>query len=143
MNREACYTALFALFQTLEKAGVVKVCDRRARLLDEMEPTSLPALFMTVANQKVEQAEGAPIKRTLAATVYLYAANNDRHTSAGIVLNNLLDAVEQALKPSPGDPAQNLGGAVRHAWIEGTVEVFEGPQGERAAAILPINMLVP
>lgn len=143
MKRETRYGALFDLLQSLKEAGLVKVCDRRVRLLEEMPASELPALFMSVDNQKTEQREGAPPKRTLGAKVYLYAANPDRHTAAGIALNGLLDVVEDILKPAPGDRTQTLGDTVSHAWIEGTTEVFEGPQGERAAAILPIVMLVP
>ena len=143
MSREAAYGALFALLQGLKTAGTVKACDRRVRLLDEMAASELPALFMAVDNQQTAQTQGFPARRTLGAKVYLYAANPDRHTAAGIVLNGLIDAVDQALLPQALEPTQSLGGIVAHAWIDGPIEVFEGPLGERAAAVVTIHMLVP
>ena len=143
MIRETIYSALFAVFAPLKAQGVVKVCDRRVRFLDEMAAAELPALFMAVDHQKTAQQRGLPPRRTLGAKVFLYAANPDRHTPAGAQLNGLIDAVEQALAPAEGEGAQTLDGAVSHAWIEGQIEVFEGPQGQKAAAILSVQMLCP
>jgi len=143
MSREAAYTALFTLLSALKTAGTVKVCARRLKPLEKSGPAELPALYMTVANQTIEQRKGLPPKRTLGADIFLYALNPDSHTAAGIQLNGLLDAVEAALAPNPVTNVQTLGGIVDHAWIEGRIEVFEGPLGERAAAILTVNMLIP
>ena len=143
MSRDAFYVALFSLLQGLKTAGNVKTCDRRVRFLEEMAASELPALFMAVDHQQTVQQKGLPPKRTLAAKVFLYAANPDRHTAAGIALNGLIDAVEAALAPAPPADAQTLGGLASHAWIDGPIQVFEGPMGERAAAILTIHMLVP
>jgi len=143
MTREAAYVALFTLLRGLKTAGLVKVCDRRVRLLEEMAVSELPALFMAVDHQQMVQQKGLPSRRTLGAKLFLYAANPDRHTSAGIVLNGLIDAVEAALLPPPPEDTQTLGGQASHAWIDGPIQVFEGPMGERAAAILTVHMLVP
>jgi len=143
MIRENAYTALFSLLKGLKTAGKVKTCDRRVRFLEEMGVSELPALFMSVSNQQTAQIRGLPPRHTLQAKIYLYASNPDRHTPAGVQLNGLLDAIEQTLTPAATEDALSLGGQVSHAWIEGPVEVFEGPQGERAAAVLSIHMLVP
>ncbi len=137
MTREDAYGALFTLLQTVP----VKTRGRRLELLEEMDAPQLPALFMTVGNQNIRDVEGAGPIRTLTAHVFVYARNSDRHTPAGIQLNGLLDAIEAALAPTWG--AQTLGGEVQHAWIEGEIEVFELPQGEKAAAIVPIKILMP
>lgn len=143
MIRETYYAALFALLQGLKTANAVKIADRRVRFLAEMGAAELPALFMAVGNQQLVERRGLPPAHKLGAKIYLYAANPDRHTAAGIALNALLDALEAALAPAPGADAQTLGGLVSHAWIEGPVEVFEAVQGERAAAIATVQMLVP
>lgn len=143
MSREAAYTALFSLLAGLKTSGAVKACSRRVKLMEKMGPAELPALFMSVGGQKVEPRKGLPPKRTLGAKVFLYVFNPDANTAAGIQLNNLIDAVEAALAPNPLTNVQTLGGIVDHAWIEGQVEVFDGPLGEKAAAILSVNMLVP
>jgi hypothetical protein len=143
MTRETYYTALFALLQSLQTAGTVQTADRRVRFLNEMGAAELPALFMAVDRQTLQQRRGLPPRHQLGARVFLYAANPDRHTAAGIALNGLLDALEAAIAPPAGADVQTLGGLVSHAWIEGPVEVFEGPQGERSAAIVTVQMLVP
>lgn len=143
MTRETYYAALFALLQSLQAGGAVQTADRRVRFLNEMGAAELPALFMAVDRQTLQQRRGQPPRHQLGARVFLYAANPDRHTAAGIALNGLLDALEAALAPPAGAGVQTLGGLVSHAWIEGPVEVFEGPQGERSAAIVTVQMLVP
>lgn len=141
MSRESAYGALFTLLETVPG---IRTFSRKLRLLEEVGGAELPALFLAVDRQMVQpRPQGLPPKHTLGAVVYLYAANPDPHTAAGIALNNLIDAVEAALAPTPGIGVQTLGGAVAHCWIEGTVEVFEMPKGQRAASIIPVHMLVP
>jgi len=141
--RETYYGALFALLQSLQTGSTVQTCDRRVRFLHEMGAAELPALFMAVDRQQLLQRRGQPSRHQLGARIFLYAANPDRHTAAGIALNGLLDALDAALAPQAGAEVQTLGGLVSHAWIDGPVEVFEAPQGERAAAIVAVQMLVP
>jgi hypothetical protein len=143
MSREACYSALFSRLQGVETTPALKVIDRRVRFLHEMGAAELPALFMAVDHQTIVTRNGLPARRTLGARLFLYGANPDRHTAAGIVLNGMIDAVENALAPEPASDAQTLGGLVSHAWLEGQIEVFEGPQGDRSAAIAIVQMLMP
>jgi hypothetical protein len=142
MSREACFTALFNLLSALKTSGAVATCDRRVKLIGDVGNAELPAIYLAGDKGSYEQDQGMPPKRTLGALIYVYAANPDRHTSAGIVLNGLLDGIEAALAPD-WTGVQTLGGLVAHCWIEGSVEVFEGAQGERAAAIVPVKMLMP
>jgi hypothetical protein len=142
MPRETYYAALFTLLGSLKTAGLVKVVDRKVRLLEEMSGAELPALFMQVGDQRVARKDGHR-QVTLGAEVILYVSNPDSKLSAAIALNGLIDAVDTALKPAPSYRFQTLGGIAEHAWIEGKIEVFDGTLGQRAAAIVPINILVP
>lgn len=141
--RDAPYLALFALLSDLKTQGAVGVCGRRVRLLDEMAAAELPALFVGVDHQHVEYPDDIQSRLTLRAKVYLYAACTDRHASAGAALNALIDAVDAALAPAPGEPFQTLGGLVRSARIEGEIEVYEAIKSVRAAAILTVSMVLP
>ncbi len=143
ITREIYYEALFSLLQGLKANGAVIIADRRVRLMEEMQTAELPALFMSVGHQKTEQSLKQEPKRWLNATIYLYCANPDQHTSADVALNGLIDALEATVTPPPPYETQTLGGLVHSCWIEGETEVFAGPNGERAAAIVPIRMLVP
>lgn len=142
MSREAAYVALFTRLQTL--SGTFKVIDRRLRTLDDMKPPELPALFVSVGPQKVQPNSGVPARRTLTAHALIYVAASDASVASGIQMNNLIDLVEAALAPSNVlAPNQTLGGVVAHAWIEGTIDVFEAVQTQRAACVIPIHMLIP
>lgn len=141
--RDSHYAALFALLQGAQTTPALRTLDRRLRFLEGMPAAELPALFLAVDHQTTTRRDGLPAKRTLGAKVFLYAATPDRHTAAGIVLNGLIDGVEQALEPPAGSDVQTLGGLVAHCWIEGPIEVFEGLSGERSAAIVTVQMLVP
>lgn len=139
-TRETYYAALFALLTT---SPGLKTVDRRVPLLENMDAAKLPGLFMAVGKQETRQQRGLPPIHVLGAEVFLYAANPDRTISADIVLNGLIDAVEAVLKPDPSTNVFTLGGLVSHCWIDADTEVFSGALGERAAAIVPIKMLVP
>lgn len=142
MIRETYYSALFSLLSTL-KPSVFTTVSRKLVLPQNMNAADFDALYMVVHNQPIVPVMGAPSKHTLEAQLFLHIANPDSNGSADPLLNARLDAVENALKPLPGMPAQTLGGLVQHCWIEGTIEVFSGANAQFAAAIVPVKILVP
>jgi hypothetical protein len=141
MSREAAYGALFSLLQGISAFSKV------SRVLETLEGESaanLPACYMRVTAQSVKPTLGAPLVRhNLGAAIYIYAASPDRNIASGIVLNNLIDEVEAALAPAGMMQVQTLGGAVAHAWVEGTVDVYEAVKSQRAAALIPVKMMLP
>ncbi len=142
MSREAAYTALFALLQTLQGAPF-QLIDRKLQLLEAINSPQMPALFMTVNKQTVATRPGVPPRRTLRANVFIMVESADANIASGIVLNNLIDQVEAALAPTLFQPQQTLGGIVAHAWIEGTIDIYEAIKTQRAAALIPVTMLMP
>lgn len=142
-TREDCYGGLFAALAALQAGGTVAKADRKLQVLGDVNVSDLPALFLQVDRQTIDQRSGTPPRRRLHALVYLYAANPDPATAASVQLNGLIDAVEAALQPPPFAQVQTLGGVVAHAWIEGVIEVYEAPKGQRAAAVVPVAMLMP
>ncbi|MDA8230348.1 MAG: hypothetical protein M0006_03325 [Magnetospirillum sp.] len=142
--RETYRQALFTRLQALQADGAVITCDRRARLLDDMNDGELPALFVMADDETVTEDDGAPPAHTLGAQVLIYTANPDPNTSAEVVLDDLLDAVEGALAPdSWATGTCTLGGLVQHCRIEGDIKIFAGALGQRAAAVIPVKILVP
>lgn len=139
LTRETYYGALYAL---LSGIAAFRTIDRRVRFMEEMGDAELPALFMAVGNQKVTTHLKTPPVVQLGAKLFLYCANPDQHTSADIALNGLVDQVGAALAPAAPYATQTLGGLVQYCWITGDAEFFAAPNGERAAAILPVEMLV-
>ena len=57
--------------------------------------------------------------------------------------NPLIDAVEQAIAPSPATAIQNLGllAIVQHPYITGKVKTDEGVLGDQANALVPVEIL--
>ncbi len=145
MSREAAYTALFAKLLPLlsTSGGPIVTLSRRLRTLDDMNDPELPALFVTLDKQTRQVKAGLPPRRTLGARLFLYVSSPDQHVASGIQLNTLLDAIEAALAPTGIAAQQTLGGVVAHAWIEGVIETFEAIKTSRAAAGIPVTMLLP
>ncbi|MDE1149716.1 MAG: hypothetical protein PW843_24455 [Azospirillaceae bacterium] len=143
MSRDAYYEALFTYLSVLKSQGTVQTAERGVVALADVAEADLPALFLVVADQVYRPTQGFPAKRTLEALVFLYAARGDDGvTTAGAKVNALLDAVEGVLQPAPGF-TQTLGGLAEWVRIDGTVQVFEGPDQTRAGAAVPIRMLIP
>ena len=138
VSRETMYAALFAL---VSSAAPFVTVGRRFRLITEMQPSELPALFQTQVGEDMQQIRGIPPKCRLNVDLTIYAFNPDPAASASPQLNALIDAVEAALKPNIVTGVQSLGGLVSHCFISGKTEIFEGGLGNRAAAVIPVEIL--
>jgi hypothetical protein len=139
--REAIYTALWTLGSG---AGAFASVNRRLRHWADVAPAEQPALFMSEkGGHAVIKALGAPIVWTLFADFYIYVHSSNPYAAPATVLNPLLDALEQALAPSPATGVQNLGlpEMVQHAYIAGKIETDEGVLGDQAIAIMPVEIL--
>jgi hypothetical protein len=137
-SRETIYAALFAL---VSGAAPFVTASRRPRLINEVSPTQLPALYMQQIGETVTRDRSTPPSYTLRVDLALYAQNPDQNGSAAPQLNALLDAVELALaSPVPGQP-QTLGGIVSHCFVRGDIQQFEGTLGNRAGALIPIEIV--
>jgi hypothetical protein len=135
--RETIYAALFAV---VANAAPFVTTGRRAKLLNEMQPGTLPALFQSQVRETTAQTKGIPPKYTLHVDIILYATNPDPNLTASTQLNDLIDAVEAALAPSPATGVQTLGGLVSHCFISGETDIFEGNSGTCAGAVIPIQI---
>jgi hypothetical protein len=136
-SRETIYAALFALAS--DAAGFA-TASRRTRLINEVQSSQLPALYMQQLGETVATQRFAPSKYTLRVDLALYAQNPDPAQSAAPILNGLIDAVEAALAPLPGQP-QTLGGLVSDCVIAGEITLFDGALGNRSGAIIPIEIV--
>lgn len=149
LTREGITVALASLLENLP--GVVTF-SRRLRHWNDVDASEQPAIFLSNGNQSTKQdASGLPAQWSYDFKVHIYNYSEDPIVAPSTALNNLLDALEGALKPvptgmPPGFPAsmQVLGdttGRIRHAWISGPVETDEGVLGPQAIAIVPIEVL--
>lgn len=136
MNRAAVYQALFA------KLPSATTKSRTLRMWAEVPREEMPALFLAVTGQSVGQlGSGAQRIWTTTAQVWAYVHTQDPDTTPAMdLLAAQLDAIEAALKPTPGQPAQTLGGLVTSVKITG-VETDEGTLGPIAVAIVTLEIV--
>ena len=138
MNREAIYSALFAKFQGIPD---FVTCSRWLKHYDDVPPSEQPACFVAQGSQIAKKIKGFPTEYTLEAKVWLYAHNTDQRIPPSIALNNILDKVDEMLKPSHVEDHQTLGGIVEHCWIDGEIITDEGTLGDQSIAIFTIKIL--
>src|SRR5215469_13714145 len=139
--RESIYGALWALGA---RAASFASANRRLRHWADVAPAEQPALFMSEkGGHAVAKGVGTSIRRTLYADFYIYVHSSDPYLAPAMLLNPLLDALEEALAPSPATGIQNLGlpTMVQHAYIAGKIETDEGLLGDQAIAIVPVEIL--
>ena len=138
VSRETIYSALFTL---VSEAADFVTTGRRTQIITQMQASQLPALFQQQVSEDTHQVTGVPPQYTLRVDIAIYAINPDTAQAATPQLNMLIDAVEAALAPSPVTNRQTLDGLVSHCFINGKTDIFEGDLGNRAAAVLPIEIL--
>jgi hypothetical protein len=137
MNREAIYSALFALVSTAP--GLVTT-SRKLLHWNDVQSSARPALFQAQKGETAIQSTGLPTKWMLGVDIYVYVSTKGTD-HPGAVLNPILDAIAAKLDmPFPGQP-QTLGGLVQYARIDGRIETDEGTLGDDAVAIIPVSIL--
>jgi len=142
MNREAIYSALW------DRVKAVPGFRTTSRVLQhwaEVPAAKQPALFLTCGNQTRERVGNGLYKWRLAASLYVYVNTGGSKSEArppSAILNDLLDAIQEALAPPPGSIENTLGGLVQRAGIVGEITTDEGVLGEQAVAVVPVEILV-
>src|ERR1700759_1995418 len=97
--RESIYAALYKLGSG---AANFTTTSRRLRHWSDVNAGEMPALFMSEkGGTGVLKAHGAPVVWTLHADFFIYVCTSDPYIAPAQLLNPLVDAVENALGPSP------------------------------------------
>jgi len=103
-----------------------------------------PALFMSDHTEnQVSSSRGLPRKTEWDVVFFIYARAPDENTLGTVVLNNLLDALEDALVPSVSDNVLTLGGTVYRVWGDGEIRKDPGDLDGQAVAIYPMKIRPP
>jgi hypothetical protein len=149
VNREAIYAALFARLQA-KLGSSCKTYSRKELDFEKLGPGQCPALLCFATSQPTESEDPyLPAEVTLKALVVIFVkARLDDPTGGETPLNTLVSAVDAALENSAAEGAAvryrtTLGELVKHARVQGTVEILPGA-GEllgTSAAMIPIEML--
>ena len=142
LSREVIYAALWGKVARLPQ---FRTRSRRLRHWEDVTPDKQPALFQHQRPQTPHQTKGIPPAWNLGAEFYIYHHCGGNETVIpATILNELVDAVDQALAPDINQ-LQTLGGLVSHCWITGPVEYYEGIGAlmEQSVVIIPIEIRVP
>ncbi len=143
-TREAIFTALFELVTEVHE---FRTSSRRLKLWNDVPRNERPALFQAEhAELHTRQSETSG-KRELNVSLFVYTDASDKKTPGSIELNEILDALEDALKPTGADMVfrgrQTLGGLCEHAFIDGEVFKDPGDLDDDGMLIVPIKILMP
>lgn len=139
MNREPIYAALFNKVANLQN---IVTASRRLKHWNDVPPSEQPAVFQTQTGENAIVKTGFPTRWSFGVDLYLYChAGNDPDVTPATDLNNLLDAIETALKPDYTG-YQTLGGLVYDCRIDGKIETDEGTLGPQSLALIPIKITV-
>jgi hypothetical protein len=142
IRREAVYVALLNLLTT---TGDFKLVSRRNRAPEQIGPALSPALFLFERGETYHVVSPAmPTKRCLHVAACFYNdAGSDLNATPTTIVNDALDALDRALTPDVATGRMTLGGLVYSVKISGDTEGSPGDRDGRAAAIVPIEIVLP
>lgn len=138
-SRESIYAALFALLQQVPD---VTTYSRRLVNAQDVAPESFPAAYQVQEKQTARYQGVMATKTTLRCSWLFYVYNSDPAQALSPQLNAMVDAACGLLAPSNPMTPNTLGGLVEYAAISGDIEIFEGVLGDRAIAIVPIEIVL-
>lgn len=150
VSREAIFSALFTLLSKTTPdmvGGSWQTTSRDLLQWDDVQPADQPALFLVETAQHASEPNLALSQWRLGALLIIYyradglADRSDPSTPRDSVVNAILDVIDAAITPAPGQ-RQTLGGLVYHTYIDGAVTFDSGLTDQQAVIAIPITMLV-
>lgn len=139
-RRDVAQALLDRLLAADGLAGVVKTSGRGLKhWKDLQEPEDNPALFICAETSDPRSEWGKPPAWHLKFQLYLYCAAAQADGSAQAQLDDLVDAIDAALRPDKLSGRQTLGDKVFNCRID-KVETDGGLLGEQAVGWLFIEV---
>lgn len=138
-----------AFMELAQETADFKLVSRKFKAWEDCNNTEFPALFVLDHSEThvrmTGMGEGLPVAATINATAIIYVRDEqaDKTIPPATQLNNMLDAFEATIAPSPLTLVQTLGGRVRHVWIEGEVFKEPGDVDGQGIIVIPLKILVP
>lgn len=148
-SRETIYLAMRAKMGDVvwDAHGFVTM-SRRVKLFADVPAGQQPACYQAEHEEISAQTSNLPYKRKFMVKWIVYQRTGSNKSIAGAIENNkILDAVQDALTPKPGDDGypnrQTLGGLVYHCFVDGSIFKDPGDLDDQGMMVIPITMLVP
>lgn len=141
-TREQIYSALFAL-----ASGAfpwASAPSRRLKLWSDVALAARPALFQDEAVPEVYDWKVAAIpRRTIGARLWIYTDAKDPTVIGATQINDILDGLDAALKPPPGQLKQTLGGLCDACHISRIPLKVSGVLDGDGIMIVDVEIIVP
>lgn len=136
-------TVLNALFALLVNASQFKTKGRKFIHWSQVDPDARPAMFLVEKTEdETVQDFAAPTIGVIEVTVIIYVNTQDAEIPAAI-LNPIIDALDNAIRPTAMQTRQTLGGLVENVWKEGKTIKIPGDIDGDGMAFIPLKILVP
>ena len=149
LGRELIYSTLFEQLKQvlLYPAGPFNYMGRRPVPISKLGLEFYPALILVESTEEYQRSVlYAPAKVILGVVGIIQSYEGAEQTEANVTeLNDLADAVEDAIQDYCTSTAQNiLGGLVQQAWIEGRQVVVSGAWPEKwSEQFMGIKIVLP
>jgi len=145
-------TIAAALLTKLTAGGAFTASGRRDSKPEQAASIGAPGLFLLKPREVYTYesgANGVPPVRDLhfLALIYTDVGTTDPTQVPADVIDDLLDAIDTALAPSPSDQVMNgarqtLGGIVYDCRIEGDVDIAPGDVQGKGMVLVPIRVVL-
>lgn len=145
MSREAIYSALFTLAQTITWGDGKTFINPSRRVRTFSEIKEWPTMAQAEHTENVVPVTNMPSRTTLGAVWLLYHnAGKDKSATPATESNAILDAVEAMFPTDDSMGAlQTLGGLVHRVAITGRILKEHGDLDGQALLIVPLQIFVP
>lgn len=136
---------LNALLAALATTAAFKLVSRRDRAPESVGMAQSPALFIVEPGEDYKRpSPSMPPERVLNVEAIFYNdVGEDQNAIPLTDVNNALDALDLALRPTSPSNFFTLGGLAYAVWIDGKVRKSTGAKTGKAGAIVPISILLP
>jgi len=146
-SREAVLSALFAKFSSVVFSSSVRghtgfaTVSRRLKHWSDVPKSERPAMFMVCHGETpTYRAENMPAYLKFSIKLFIYIDGSDKSSVPDTDISVILDAVDAALKPGPGEQRLSLGGLVSHCRVDGDVLRDPGDMDDDGIIIVPISV---
>lgn len=114
---------------------------RRLKLWTDVSRDQRPALFMTCHGESpTYRAENVPAYNKLSVRLFVYLDASDENTIGDTDISIILDSIDAALSPGPGEQRQTLGNLVSHCRVDGEILRDPGDIDGDGMIIIPISV---
>lgn len=142
--RETICDAVLALLATAQLDGqpAFVTTSRKFVQWDQVSESQQPAQYLVEGSEHAsEQNSYGETKWRMRLVLWVYCLHSPETDVPGTLLNNLLDSVEAAIMPPPGQ-TQTLGGLVANCYIDGEVLKSVGnlPDDVQSIAVVPFTI---